>query len=314
MKNHKYLFLLLLLPVFLAILFFIPSRDTHADFGDFSSGSDYGGGSSSSHSSSSSSYSSHDYSSSSSRSSRSSSSGSSSGSSDAFPILSFFFYIPLAYFFGYYFGKQKGVSQTKLTASTLTPTLKPMSEYKSVDPDFDESVFKEKVSNLYVQFQNAWQAKNLETLRPYLTDIAFAQYDRQLNRYRNAGTTNKIEKIAVLSVDLKGWSQDNGKDQIVARIKTRIVDYVVNDKTGKIVEGSDQVDKFMEYEWSLIRTTGIATVTKDGTTHQRCPNCSGANNINETTKCSYCRHIVSTDKFNWLVSTIKGISQRTGKK
>lgn len=214
------------------------------------------------------------------------------------------------FFIGYMIGSGK---QAKQNYVQLSPSLKPMSEYKTFDPDFDESAFKEKISNLYVQFQNAWQAKNLETLRPYLTDIAFAQYDRQLDRYISAGTTNKIEKIAILSVDLKGWRQDNGKDEIVARVKTRIVDYVVDDKTGKIIEGSDKVDKFMEYEWSLIRTTGVATITKDGTTHQRCPNCGGAININETTKCSYCRRIVSIDKFNWLVSTIKGISQRTEK-
>ena len=184
-----------------------------------------------------------------------------------------------------------------------------MSEYKTIDPDFDENAFREKVSNLYVKFQNAWQAKKLDPLRPYLTDTAYGQYDRQLDKYRKAERTNKIEKIAVMGVELKGFRQNNGKDEIVARVRTRIIDYVVDDKTGKVVEGSDKVEKFMEYEWSLERTTGVTTATEDGTTEQRCPNCGGKININKTAECPYCRFVVT----GWLVSTIKGISQRTGK-
>lgn len=314
MKNHKYLFLLLLIPIFCAILFFIPSRDTHADFGDFSSGSDYGGGSSSS------SHSSSSYSSGSSSSSRSSysngSHNSSSNSSSNYEGLAALIGWGATFWIGFFVGKNSSKKATKSSLyveQTTAPTLRPISEYSHIDADFNESAFKEKISNLYVQFQNAWQAKNLETLRPYLTDTTFAQYERQLNHYREEGRTNRIEKIAVLSVELKGWRQENNKDEIVATVKTRIVDYVVDEKTGKIVEGSDKVDKFMEYEWTLERSSSVHTYAQEGTTEQRCPNCGGILNINQTAKCPYCRRVVTTDKFNWLVSTIKGISQRTGK-
>lgn len=278
-------------------------KDSYADFGDFGGGSDYD----------------FDFDSGSSYDSDYSSSGGSSYSSSGGGLADGFSVgFVLGGIIGFAVGTVlNGRSKNKVTIPSapieMATPLRSMADYKTIDPNFDENAFREKISNLYVKFQNAWQAKKLDPLRPYLTDIAYGQYDRQLDKYRTAGHTNKIEKIAVMGVDLKGFRQNNGKDEIVARVRTRIIDYVVDDKTGKIVEGSDKVEKFMEYEWSLERTTGVNTMTEDGTTEQRCPNCGGKININKTTECPYCRFVVTTDKFGWLVSTIRGISQRTGK-
>ena len=283
-------------------LFLAFGRDSYADFGDFSGGSDYDFDSGSDYD--------FDFDSDYDSSSGSYHSGSGSSFGGGF-IFGLFLGIGIgAVIVEYSGGKNKKIVSS---APIETSPLRSMSEYKTIDPDFDENAFREKVSNLYVKFQNAWQAKKLDPLRPYLTDTAYGQYDRQLDKYRKAERTNKIEKIAVMGVELKGFRQNNGKDEIVARVRTRIIDYVVDDKTGKVVEGSDKVEKFMEYEWSLERTTGVTTATEDGTTEQRCPNCGGKININKTAECPYCRFVVTTDKFGWLVSTIKGISQRTGK-
>ena len=35
-----------------------------------------------------------------------------------------------------------------------------MQEYKTLDPDFSELFFCEKIGNLYVMMQNLWQEKN----------------------------------------------------------------------------------------------------------------------------------------------------------
>ena len=191
-------------------------------------------------------------------------------------------------------------------------TLRPMREYLQIDPDFDSAAFQEKLSNLYVQFQNAWQDKNLEPLRPYMTDAFYAQCDRQLeNNYRRTNQTNRIERIAVLGVELMGWKQQSGKDVVVAQLRTRIVDYVVNDASGAIVRGSSTAEKFMHYEWVLERTTGVTTAGSTGTTVNYCPNCGAPIDLNHSAKCPYCDSILTTDTFDWAVTNIKGLSQRT---
>ena len=192
-------------------------------------------------------------------------------------------------------------------------TLSPMVGYLSLDPSFDDAAFREKLSNLYVQFQNAWQDKNMESLRPYMTDAMYGQYNRQLDAYRTNRQTNHIERIAVLSVELAGWKQASGKDIIVAEIRTRIVDYVTDDSTGRIIRGSNTQEKFMTYEWTLVRTSGRTTGQQSGTTGQTCPYCGAHIDINHTAVCEYCGGVLTTDTFDWVVSGIKGLSQQTGR-
>lgn len=189
--------------------------------------------------------------------------------------------------------------------------LRRMPEYLALDPEFSEAEFKEKLSNMYVHFQNSWQAKDMSDLRPYLTDAMYAQFDRQLDNYRRNKQTNYIERIAVLDVTLRGWKQQSGNDVIVAELRTRIVDYVQDDTTGVLIRGSKTAEKFMTYEWTLVRTSGQTTSSASGLTSQTCPHCGAKIDMNHSAKCEYCDSILTTDTFDWVVSGIKGISQQT---
>ena len=206
---------------------------------------------------------------------------------------------------------QQHTPQPQGAQRTDRSTLAQMYTYQQVDPNFDIEGFKEKLSNLYVQCQNAWTDKNMESLRPYLTDAMYAQFDRQLESYRAKHQTNRVERIAVLGVELVGWKQAGGKDTIVAELRTRIVDYVVDDNTGTIIRGSDRNEKFMTYEWTLVRTSGQTTGQASGMTGQICPSCGAHVDINHTAVCEYCGTVLTTDTFDWVISNIKGISQQT---
>lgn len=203
-------------------------------------------------------------------------------------------------------------SNTPFSSPTVnTPSLRPIEEYSQIDPSFNAEQFRDKVSNLYIQFQNAWQKKDLSPLRPYLTDTYYSQMDNQLDRYRQIHQTNMVERIAVLKTELLGWKQESGFDVMSVKLDTRIVDYVVDDNTGNIVRGSKTAEKFMTYEWTLVRTTGVTTSRSTGTTGQTCPYCGANVNINQSAVCEYCGSVLTTDKFDWAVSNIKALAQRT---
>ena len=195
--------------------------------------------------------------------------------------------------------------------ATDPSTLRPMSEYTELDPTFSEAEMRDKISNLYVQFQDAWHAKDLTPLRPYLSDAYFAQSDRQLDSYRRNNQTSYIDRISVMDVSLSGFKQSGGNDFIYARLKTRITNYVLDDRTGEVVRGSKTAEKFMEYEWEMMRTSGKTTAGSTGTVVQNCPNCGATVNINRTAQCEFCGSIITVDSFDWVVNGIKGISQRT---
>ena len=296
--------ILRIIPVIILILglMIVPMKSRALDFGDFSGDSDFGGGWDSGGDWDSGGWD-DDY---------SYSGGSSSGSLDIGSLGFIIIIVIVVIIIGSSrsSGSSSRGSQTPYRAPQQT-NLRNINDYQQIDPSFAPSEFKEKLSNLYVRFQNQWQAKDLSPLRPYLTDAYFSQMDRQLNNYRLNRQTNCIERIAVLSVELLGWKQESGMDVMVARINTRIVDYVKDDRTGNIIRGSNTREKFMTYEWSLVRSTGVQTSRSTGTTSQTCPYCGANVDINQSAVCEYCGSVLHTDTFDWAVSNIRAISQRT---
>ena len=194
---------------------------------------------------------------------------------------------------------------------TSMADLNPMADYFKADPAFSEAAFKEKLANLYVRLQDAWHNKELSPLRPYLSDALYAQSDRQLDEHRRKGETSYIERIAVQDVSLTGWRQEQDRDVIIARLHTRITTYILNDATGQLVRGSRTAEKFMEYEWSLSRSVNRRGQSGDSAVVHNCPNCGAPLNINRTAKCEYCDSIITVDSYDWVLTSIKGISQRT---
>lgn len=211
---------------------------------------------------------------------------------------------------------KKGGGATLDEGAELTSDLEPISTLMEKDPNFSEAGMEEKIANLYVQMQHAWQDKKFESMRPHMTDALYNQFERQLGEMVRANCTNYIERISVLDVQLTGWREDEVNDAIVAVLNTRIVDYTVNDKTDELVSGSKSAEKFMCYEWTLIRSKGMTTPAASGdgskgTVSIHCPSCGAPVEINQSAKCPYCDNVISSRDYDWSISAIKGISQRT---
>ena len=187
-----------------------------------------------------------------------------------------------------------------------------MSDYLRLDPDFSESGVQEHMANLYVQMQDCWHNKNIEPVRPWLTDAFYNQMEGLLAPIRKKRETDYIERIAVLETNLKGYYQAGGMDFLVASIRTRITVYTLDDRTGRVVSGSRNREKFMEYEWELTRRSGERTDrAKGGVKAVYCPHCGAPLDINASARCSYCGGTVIASSKNWAVCRIRGISQRT---
>jgi len=300
---RKFLKIITLVLLLIALLF---TFRNFADFGDFSGDSDYGGGYSSDYSS--------DY-----------SSGYDSDFGGGFLIGSLFggnsssgefiIFAIIVIAILYRVLKQNkgrgGQSRQAQPGATPTSGLQPLHILKASDPNFSEDNIKQRLSKLYIQMQHGWTAKDITPLRGDFTDEQFAQYDRQLQRYRDEQQTNVVERIAVLDVNIMGVKQDEAHDILVANISARVVSYTVDDRTGNLLQGSKTAEKFMRYEWTLIRPKGAKTAAQTGDSAFTCPNCGGAMNINHSARCPFCDSIVTKSRYDWVISGIKGLSQRT---
>ena len=279
-----------------------------ADFGDFSGDSDYGGSWDSGSDWSSSSWDS-DYSSGSYYDDDSDVSGIDIGISLAVMAA----IVVLGLIFDVSEKRKKKKQQNKPQGAQRTPDsrLQPLGDLAVTDPSFDANAMQEKISNLYVQMQNCWTDKNIESLRPYFTDAFFTQMERQLNGLKSRGLTNHVDRIAVLGVNLRGFYKQGDKEHLIVELRTRIVDYTVQDSNNKLISGDRNREKFMTYEWDMCRTAGSVT-SKEGVMHSvSCPGCGAPLSINTTAKCPYCGRVVTLDEHDWALCAIKGIAQST---
>lgn len=297
MKKRGALLSLLALFVALAIAAMIPLSGL-ADAGNFSGDSDYGGS---------------DYSSSDSDWDSDWSSSSSSGGGGSLIGLIIVVVIVVIIIRSKGGGKPTGGS-----GASSGPAQMPQREIdsglaklKEEDPEFSREAFLERVSNMYVQLQEAWEAKKWEPIRIMMTDALYNQFKRQLDEYIRNNQTNHVDRIAVLSADMISYRQDEVNDIIKVLLKTRIVDYVVNDADGSLVSGDRSREKFMTYEWTLIRAKGVKTTHDQGVGQVNCPSCGAPMSINQSGKCEYCGSVLTSGQYDWIISAIRGISQVT---
>jgi predicted lipid-binding transport protein (Tim44 family) len=131
-----------------------------------------------------------------------------------------------------------------------------LSHVRQMDPGFDESRFREACTDLFFQIQGAWMRRDLNKLRPLLTEEMLGAFGKQIEDSRAKRQVNKLENITVRSVDLTEAWQERGQDYMTVRYLANLLDYTVDETTGQVVDGSDSTPvKFEEY-WTWVRPVG----------------------------------------------------------
>ncbi len=125
-----------------------------------------------------------------------------------------------------------------------------------VDPTFDEVVFREISSDIFFKIQAGWANRDLEPVKGLLTPEVFSTLRTDVGELRREKKVNRLENIAVRSVDLVEVWQESGSDYITVRFLANILDYTIDETTGQVISGS-KVDpvKFEEY-WTFTRPVG----------------------------------------------------------
>lgn len=131
-----------------------------------------------------------------------------------------------------------------------------VSYIRQLDPSFNEAAIREKALDTFFQIQAAWANRDLTPVRDRLTDEMYRLLQEDAERLKAEGRINRLENIAVRSVDLTEAWQENGQDYITVRILANMLDYMVDDRTGEVLEGSKtEPVKFEEY-WTFTRPVG----------------------------------------------------------
>jgi len=127
---------------------------------------------------------------------------------------------------------------------------------RQMDPRFDERDFTDGSMDRFFQIQGAWANRDMSGIRNLLTDEMYKTLQEEADQLRTKQRINRLDNIAVRSVDITEIWQEGGADFITAKIYANLLDYTTDERTGEVVSGSrTEPVKFQEY-WTFTRPVG----------------------------------------------------------
>lgn len=127
---------------------------------------------------------------------------------------------------------------------------------RQMDPRFDPAELAETARVVFSEVQRALGRGDLAPVREQLAPEMQAVLQAQLDRLRGARRTNRVERIVVRRAEIAEAWQESGRDWATVGIVAAMLDYVVDDATGQVVEGSNTAPVDVEEYWTFTRPVG----------------------------------------------------------
>ncbi len=204
--------------------------------------------------------------------------------------------------------RQRGTGQTTAPYTGNSPGEAVMPEktvietIRAHDPGFSAEAFKAYAQDCYLRLQEAWEAKDWARVRPLESDRLFAIHEQQLKELIDGKRTNHMDAQCILKTELVSTKLDGQREILVVRLNATLLDYVTDDTTGKLLEGSKTERRNRTYRLEFIRTAGVLTDTATDLTSHECPCCGAPVEVNATGHCAYCRNVITSGKFGWVMN------------
>jgi predicted lipid-binding transport protein (Tim44 family) len=127
---------------------------------------------------------------------------------------------------------------------------------RQMDPRFDEKRFTDACLDQFFLIQGAWANRDMSSVRDILTDGMFGTLREDAEKLKAKKQINRLENIAVRSVEITELWQEGGEDFITVKFYANLLDYTIDEQTGQVVTGSrTEPVKFNEY-WTFTRQVG----------------------------------------------------------
>jgi predicted lipid-binding transport protein (Tim44 family) len=129
-------------------------------------------------------------------------------------------------------------------------------QIRQFDPSFSEEELKETFQDLFFRIQAGWMHRSFEGIDDLLSSEMKDIFSSEFNRMKQQGRINRLENIAVRKVEPSEVWQEMGKDYVTVLFTANLLDYVVDEKSGEVIEG-DRLSpvKFQEF-WTFCRDVG----------------------------------------------------------
>lgn len=184
-----------------------------------------------------------------------------------------------------------------------------VSDIQAIDPNFSSDKFIGWAKEVFIKIQQAWSERNWKIIRPFESEELFSQHNQQLEEYIKNGKINKIEKINIKNSTIVSFRLDGDKEVLELELYAIMRDYVIDEKTNKVLESNPNRDWHMKYIMTFNRKKGVKTEAgRSNMSTTNCPNCGAPTEITSAGQCEYCGSVITTGEHDWVLSDIKSIN------
>ncbi len=184
---------------------------------------------------------------------------------------------------------------------------------KQRDPAFSEAAMLSRVEHLFISSQVAYASQDYEPMRPFFSNAIFEQHVKQIQDKKARGERNVVSEMAVLGSKLENFSEDGHNEYLDIWLRVKYKSYIGRiDNPDIVVSGSKTKTFYIDFRWQFTRSAGGQTRPEsDAVQTGICPNCGAPINLNQSGKCEYCGSVISTTEYDWVLSKIDALQQRS---
>ena len=127
---------------------------------------------------------------------------------------------------------------------------------RQMDANFDPKSFATTARSMFLAVQEAITRRDLGSIRDSLTPEMLTVMQTQCDDLRQARRTNRMGRIDVRRAEVSEAWQETGQDFVTVFLAGDMLDWVVDDATGAVVDGSDREPQPFEEYWTFARPVG----------------------------------------------------------
>ncbi len=166
--------------------------------------------------------------------------------------------------------------------------------------EFDEALFKTKIDNIFIKIYVALTRENLKDIEHFVSKEVFEDLEKFLEDKKNKNQKQVYDEINVKNTTILNKKENDTLDIVEVELISRYMDYILDRKSGKIIEGTDQ----RRVERRNFLTFEKKKDSKEILLHQKCPNCGASMSINSSGVCKFCRSVFPLEEYDYILTSL----------
>ncbi len=177
------------------------------------------------------------------------------------------------------------------------------------DPNFSIEKFNASAEAVFLKLQSAFTQRDCKIARAFEKEELFNKHKAEIDEYISTNKINILEDISVLSVKTVGSDIYSYTETLTVELEVKMKDYIVDATSKAVLEGDSINYKTAIYNLIFERIIGVKTTNFSNINTTNCPNCFGELNVDLSGKCDKCGEIITTGKYDWILSNITKLNK-----